>query len=390
MLTIKKVKENFDIKKIDTPVMVIDSSVIEDRYKNLKDLIDGVEIFYSVKTNSNIKILEQLRDLGSGFEVASLYELNLLKILNVPPEKIITGNTLKTPQFIREAHEYGVNYFAFDSMTELDKISKEAPDSSVSLRIAVDNTGSEWPLSKKFGASTSRALELFKYAKSKGLNPNALTFHVGSQCLNSNNWSNALITIGEIFNLARKNGFKIEIVNMGGGFPSKLDKDIPKIKTIKKNINNTIRDVFNGAQAKEKIKFYIEPGRGMVGESSIFVSKVIAKANRGSEHWLSLDIGVYNGLLEAVAGIQYEIISDKEYKNGTKNKNIKKKKRGEKYYNIGGPTCDSWDTIVKNYPLPDDMEVGDIVYVLNVGAYTLSEVTNFNGFGPPEVHFIDK
>ena len=388
MLSIKKVKENFDIKKIDTPAMIIDPSVIEDRHKNLKDLIDSVEVFYSVKTNSNIKILEQLRDLGSGFEIASLYELNLLKILNVPPEKVITGNTLKVSQFIKEAHEYGVNYFAFDSKNELDKVAKEAPGSSVSLRIAVDNTGSEWPLSKKFGASTSRALELFKYAKSKGLNPNALTFHVGSQCLNSNNWSNALITIGEIFNLARKNGIRIEIVNMGGGFPSKLDKEIPKVETIKKNINNTIKDVFNGLPKKEKIKFYIEPGRGMVGESAIFVSRVIAKADRGSEHWLSLDIGVYNGLLEAVAGIQYEIISDKEYNNGTKTKDVNNKRRGEVYYNVAGPTCDSWDTIVKNYPLPKDMEIGDIVYILNAGAYTLSESTNFNGFGPPEVLFI--
>jgi len=377
MLTIKKVKENFDIKKIDTPIMIIDSSVIENRYNNLKGLINDVEIFYSVKTNSNIKILEQLRDLGSGFEVASLYEFNLLKILNVPPEKIITGNPLKVPQFIEEAHEYGVDYFAFDSMTEIDKIAKDAPGASVSLRIAVDNTGSEWPLSKKFGASTSRALELFKYAKSKGLNPNALTFHVGSQCLNSNNWSNALITIGEIFNLAKKNDFNINIINLGGGFPSKLDKNIPKLETIKENINKTIKEVFNGGN----LKFYIEPGRGIVGESAIFVSKVIAKANRGSENWVSLDMGVYNGLLDAVAGINFEITSEIE-----QNKNYSEDEMIS--YHVAGPTCDSWDTISDNYMLPKDLAVGDIVYILNVGAYTTSISTNFNGFGPPEIYFI--
>lgn len=386
MLTIEKVKQNFNINEIQTPAMIIDSSVIREKYNNIKNLINSVEVFYSVKSNPYPKVLELLNELGSGFEVASLQEFNLIKSLGVSADKIIIGNTLKVPKFVEEAFKYGVNYFAVDSTGEIDKIAQYAPGSSVALRIIVDNNGSEWPLSKKFGAPSSEALKLLRYSKEKGLNPNALAFHVGSQCMNATSWSNALMTVAEIYNLAKKEGIKIDIINLGGGFPSKLDKKIPDFQTIKDNINKTIEEVFNGNSCN--LKFYVEPGRGMVGEAAMFISTVIAQADRGSERWISLDIGVYNGLLEAVAGIQYEIISDKEYLGGLKKKIISECNGNSVYCNITGPTCDSWDTIIKGYPMQKDVKVGDIIYIMNTGAYTLCETTNFNGFGPPQVYFI--
>lgn len=379
MLTIEKVKQHHDLSKIESPAMFIDKSIIKERFLNLTNLIDNVSVFYSVKTNNHPEILKLLRDLGSGFEVASLKEFETVRDMGVPADKIITGNTLKVPKFIEEAYKYGVNYFAYDSKNEVDKLAKLAPSSVVSLRISVDNTGSEWPLSKKFGAGTSRGLELIKYALEKGLKPQALTFHVGSQCMNPTNWSNALMTVAEIYFLAKRNGIEIKTINLGGGFPSRLQKDVPAMNIIRENINKTIKEIFNG----QKINFYIEPGRGIVGESALIVSSVIAKADRGSEQWVSLDVGVYNGLLEAVAGIQYEIISDKEL-NGLTHK-------AEMIpYNIGGPTCDSWDTVSRDYHLPKNLEIGDLVYVLNTGAYTISETTNFNGFCPPKVYFIEE
>ncbi len=377
MLTVDKIKQKFDVNILPKPFMVMDSSLIEKKFQDLKDLIPGVKIFYSVKTNPSIEILRLLQKNGSGFEVASLQEFKDIVSLGVPPEKIISGNTLKTPAFIKAAYEYGVNYFAFDCESELDKIADLAPGSNVSLRITVDNTGSDWPLSKKFGAPISKSLDLFKYAISKGLKAHGLTFHVGSQCLNPLGWSNALMTVAEVYFLAKRNGIKIDVINMGGGFPSKLNKDVPQIKAIKENINKTLTEIF----ANEEVKFYIEPGRGIVGEAALMVTSVIATAPRGSENWLIIDVGVYNGLLEAVAGIEYEMVSEKEL-------NCLNHKDDFIPYNIGGPTCDSWDTIVKGYHLPKDLKLGDIVYILNTGAYTVSETTRFNGFDPPKVYFM--
>jgi len=377
MLTIDKVKQKFNISEMHKPAMIIDSSIIIDKYKSLKNLIDGVEIFYSVKTNPHVEIIRLLDKLGSNFEVSSLSELQDLIRLGIPADRIISGNTLKVPKMIEEAYKYGVNYFAYDSDFEVDKIAQLAPGARVALRISVDNTGSEWPLSKKFGAPMSKALELFKYAQEKGLKPHAITFHVGSQCMNHLGWSNALMTVAEVYYLAKRNGIQIEVINLGGGFPSKLTKEIPHIDLIRENINQTIKQTF----ANENLKFYIEPGRGIIGEAALMVSSVIGKASRGSENWLILDVGVYNGLLEAIAGIEYEFVSDKELNALTHRNDLIP-------YHIGGPTCDSWDTIIKNYHLPSDLNIGDIVYILNTGAYTISEATRFNGFDPPRVFII--
>ncbi|MCX6745265.1 MAG: type III PLP-dependent enzyme [Candidatus Parcubacteria bacterium] len=377
MLTVDKVKQKFNINEIHKPSMVIDSSIITAKYHALKNLVDGLELYYSVKTNPHIEVIRLLEKLGSGFEVSSHPEMMELINLGIPANRIIIGNTLKVPKMIEEAHKYGINYFAYDSETEVQKLAKYAPGSNVSLRVSVDNTGSDWPLSKKFGSAMSQALDLLKYAKAHGLNPHGLTFHVGSQCLNPLAWSNALMTIAEVYFQAKRNGIKIEVINMGGGFPSKLIKNIPEMEHIRENINKTIKEIF----ASEDLKFYIEPGRGLVGQAALMIASVIGKATRGAENWLILDIGVYNGLLEAVAGIEYEFVSDREISGLTHRDDLIP-------YSIGGPTCDSWDTIVTNYHLPKDLEVGDVIYILNTGAYTVCEATRFNGFDPPKIFFI--
>lgn len=192
------------------------------------------------------------------------------------------------------------------------------------------------------------------------------------------------MTIAEIHSLAEREGILIEILNLGGGFPSRLNKEVPSFNSIKENINRTIHETFS----KNDLQFYIEPGRGIVGESAIYIASIIAKADRGLDHWISLDIGVYNGLLEAVAGIQYEIVTHNEYRKGLERAFLKESHPEIMHFNITGPTCDSWDTIAKNYPMLNHLNIGDIVYILNVGAYTLSGVTNFNGFGAPEIYFV--
>jgi len=375
MLTVDRIKEKIDMRSLPKPAMVIDSEIILDKYRQLSALIDGVELFYSVKTNPHGEILELLKKAGSGFEVASPQELKQVIDMGVPPEKIISGNTFKMPEMIAEAYSYGVNYFAFDSIMEIEKIARYAPGSDVCLRVVVPNDGSDWPLSSKFGVPVPEALELLIYAAEKGLNPNGLTFHVGSQCLNPFSWSNALVAISEVYYMAKSSNIKIDVINLGGGFPSRLTKDIPEIGQIRNYINKTIREKFSG----EKLKYYIEPGRGLVGEAALFIASVIAATPRGSENWVVLDIGVYNGLLEAVADIEYHIVSDKQLNGFAGESDLIP-------YTVGGPTCDSWDTIVKGCKLPKKLSYGDIIYILNTGAYTNSEATCFNGFEAPAIH----
>jgi ornithine decarboxylase len=379
VLSIEQMKKHFDVQKLETPFLVIDKRIIKRKFREIKDSVKGVKVFYAVKANSNLEISRYLDSLGAGFEVASTNELKDLLAIGVSAKKIITSNTLKIPEFIKAAHQAGVEYFAYDTEMEIDKLSALAPGSKVYLRIVVDNTGSEWPLSKKFGADPSRALELLKYAKNSKVTPVGITFHVGSQCLNPLNWSNALITTAEIFNMARRAGIELKLVNLGGGIPVKHIKKTPKLAEIKWQIEKILNEAF--ADYPE-LELMIEPGRAVVGDSGNLVTSVIAKAERGGENWLYVDVGVFNGLMESIEGFSYEIVSELELSGFVD--------RGDFIpYTIAGPSCDSVDTMFKDYYLPKNLDLGDRLYIKNAGAYTLSYASNFNGLEPPKVYFIE-
>jgi len=379
VLSIEQMKKHFDVQKLETPFLVLDKRIIKRKFKEIKESVRGVKVFYAVKANSRIEISKYLNELGAGFEVASTSELKDLLGIGVSAKSIITSNTLKIPEFIKAAHEAGVEYFAYDTEMEVDKLSALAPGAKVYLRILVDNTGSEWPLSTKFGADPSRALELLKYARNSKVAPVGITFHVGSQCLNPLNWSNALVTTAEIFNMAKRIGIELKLVNLGGGIPVKHVKKTPKLAEIKWQIEKILKDAFADYP---DLELMIEPGRAMVGDSGNLVSSVIAKAERGGENWLYLDVGVFNGLMESIEGFTYEIVSERELSGFVD--------KGDFIpYTIAGPSCDSVDTMFKDYYLPKDLGLGDRLYIKNAGAYTLSYASHFNGLEPPRVYFIE-
>src|SRR5690242_16733204 len=140
------------------------------------------EIHYAVKANSHPTILAALAAEGCGFEIVSTGELMPLIALAVPPSRIVSSNPIKTPEFVATAHAYGVDQFAIDSAGEVRKVARLAPGARVYCRITVDNSGSEWPLARKFGCTPDQAVELLVEAREHGLRPIGLTFHVGSQC----------------------------------------------------------------------------------------------------------------------------------------------------------------------------------------------------------------
>ncbi len=380
MLTIEQMKKSLEVDKLETPCLVLDKRIIKRKYQEIKNSIAGVKVFYAVKANPDIEVCRFLNELGSGFEVASVNELRLVLGIGASAKNVIISNILKPVEFIREAHRSGVEYFAFDSEMEVDKLSEHAPGSKVYLRIVVDNTGSEWPLSRKFGADPSMALDLLRYARSSRVIPYGITFHVGSQCMNPLNWSNALITAAGIFHLAKKNGIDLKLINLGGGIPVKHLKKTPKISEIKYQIEKNLRDAFSDHPGLELM---IEPGRAMVGDAGNIITKVILKAERGAETWLYLDVGVFNGLMETIEGFTYELVSEKEMSGFVDKMEMIP-------YTVAGPSCDSVDTMFEGYKLPKDLTLGDRIYIINAGAYTLSYASHFNGLEPPRVYFIEK
>lgn len=350
------------------PYLLVDKEIIRDKVSVIGKNIKNSKVFYAVKANPDVEILRFLNSLGTGFEIASEGELQILASLGVEPERIITSNPIKTFKFLEQAVDYGVNYFAYDSTVEVEKLARYAPECNVYVRLSVPNEGSEWPLSKKFGVELDVASELLIYAKEKGLNPIGITFHVGSQCNNVYNWNTAVDKARDLWENAEQNGIKLRMLDIGGGYPIRYTKNVIDVETIEKQVNKVIYQKF-----PQDIDIFIEPGRAVVGDAGIFVSTVIGKASRGDENWLYIDVGVFNGLMESIGGIKYTYIV------GSRNE--------PKSWTIAGPSCDSFDVIDKEVELPEP-EVGNRILILSSGAYTISYASEFNGFSIPKTILI--
>ncbi|MEN3042952.1 MAG: type III PLP-dependent enzyme [Fervidobacterium sp.] len=365
-------KLRYIAEKFGTPVLVMDLNVIEKNYRQLVENINNCKVYYAVKANSNAEIVKLLRDMGSHFDVASRGEIEKLLSLGVEPYRMSFGNTIKKLEDIKFAYEVGIKMFAVDAEMEIEKIAFAAPGSDIYVRISTNGmeNDADWPLTRKFGTSVNHAIELVKYAKEKGLNPIGLSFHVGSQNYNPENWRIAIREASIVFEEARQFGIEMKMINTGGGMPVLYTREIPKISEIAKVINEAVEEYLGN-----DVTVIVEPGRSMVGNAGIMITKVILRSKKADENWLYLDAGVFHGLTETIQNIRYRITVDSK-----ENEELEK-------FVLAGPTCDSVDVMYYDAMLPKSTTLGDIVYFHTAGAYTTEYGTSFNGIASPTIVF---
>jgi ornithine decarboxylase len=354
--------------RFETPFFLVDRGIVRENLRALR-AATGAHVYYAVKANAHPEILRALADEGSGFEVASTAELRAVLDLGVAAERVVSSNPVKLPSFIRQAAASGVNRFAVDSTEELRKIERDAPGASVYARVAVDNSGSDWPLSRKHGVHPSEAVDLLVEARARGLDAMGLTFHVGSQCRDPRSWRAAMLTMAELWQRASRRGLALRTLNLGGGFPVQHLKAIPELG----EIGDLVRTLF-AEHFPAGTELVVEPGRALVGSAAVLVTSAIGKARRDDGDWLYLDAGVFNGLMESIGGFEYEYRTERP--------------GPTRSWTLAGPSCDSVDTMQAGVELPE-LAVGDRVYGMNAGAYTASYASDFNGFGKPETFFVD-
>ncbi|MGC2063023.1 MAG: type III PLP-dependent enzyme [Thermodesulfovibrionales bacterium] len=366
--TIRRALKFLKTADLEPPFLLMDKARVKSRARSIGKKIRNSTVFYAVKANADIEVLKLINRMGLGFEIASEGELAVLLSIGVEPSRIITSNPIKSFRFMRMAAECGLSYFSFDSKDEVLKMRDYVPGSNVYVRLVVPNEGSEWPLSKKFGVELDEAEELLLYAKKKGLNPVGLTFHVGSQCTNIYNWNSALDKAKILWDRMEKEGIHLSVLNIGGGYPIRYTRSVVDIQSIDRNISSLIQ-----AKFPKKTRVFIEPGRAVVGDAGIFVSRVAGKAVRGGEDWMYIEVGVFNGLMESIGGIRYRYIVE-----GSKH---------TKKWTLAGPSCDSMDVIDKDVLLPEP-DIGSLILILSSGAYTMSYASEFNGFAIPKTILI--
>ena len=332
------------------------------------------KVLFAVKCNPNEKILKTIISCGiENFDTASLEEIKLIKKLSIN-SKIYFMHTIKNSKSISEAYfKYNVKDFAFDSKDELDKILKStnnARDLNLYLRLQTSNEHAEIDLSKKFGATVSEATPLLKLAQSYSKKL-AISFHVGSQCMNPISYSKA---IKDISLLVKKTGITPDIINVGGGFPTTYPDLYPQpLKNYIKEIDKGIKKL----NLNKKVELICEPGRALVAESGSTIVKVELRKKQN----LYINDGTYGSLFDA--GQPKFIFPSKAIQ---LDKNFTKRIIP---YSFFGPTCDGLDYMKGPFYLPSNIKQGDYIEIGQLGAYGISMRTKFNGFYSSDIYEVE-
>ena len=364
---------------VETPFLVVLLDRVRQKFAGFRAAFPNAKIYYAVKANPSVEVLSVLRDLGSHFDIASIYELDSVLALGVSPDRVSFGNTIKKARHVRAAYDKGVRLFASDCEADIRHLAKEAPGSRVFFRLLMDavTSDSDWPLSRKFGCQPRMVIDLVHLAADLGLEPYGVSFHVGSQQREISAWDAAIFKVYDLFDWLREDHIQLRAINMGGGFPADYLVKSNPLSVYGEEINRYLTSYFSDTVPE----IYLEPGRGLVGDAGVLVSEVVSIARKSKtdlKRWVYTDVGVFNGLMETIdESIKYPIYTEKQGETGD--------------VVLAGPTCDSLDIIYEHFPyqLPLALDIGDRLYWLSTGAYTASYSSiEFNGFPPLKTYYL--
>jgi ornithine decarboxylase len=359
-----------------TPLFVIDHDELRKNYRQFRRYLPRVQVYYAVKANPDPAIVRTLFLEGASFDVASMPEFMIVheNIKHLPArerqawiwDKIIYANPTKPVETLEELNQYKP-LVTFDNLEEVRKIRRHAPNAGLALRLKVPNTGAMVELSSKFGAAPGEAVDLILAADKAGLVVEGISFHVGSQTTNFENYVQALHLAAGVFQEARDRGYtKMNLIDIGGGFPAPYDASVKPFRELAKVINGELDRLF-----PSDIQILAEPGRFLAASAGYVVAKVIGKAVRDGKTCYYINDGVYH----TYSGV---IFDHCKYP-------VRAFKKGRtQICSVFGPTCDALDVVSMAENLPD-LDRDDFVYSENIGAYSHASATYFNGFPPATV-----
>jgi len=362
-------------KKHGTPLVIIDHDIIRKNYAEFRRHLPKVQCYFAVKANAEPAIIRTLYKAGASFDVASMPEFMMVyeNIKGLPAkaqqdfiwDKIIYANPTKPKETLLALDRYKP-LVTYDNAVELKKIKQYAPHAGVVLRLGVANTGSQCELSNKFGCQPGEAVDLILEAFKLGLVVEGLSFHVGSQCTNFENFVQAFNVAAAVMKESRERGHEIKILDIGGGFPAPYNKHVKPFRELARVINAEIDRLFD-----KNIQILAEPGRFLVATAATSVARVIGKAVRDGKPCYYIDDSVYH----TFSGI---IFDHCQY-------HLKAFRKGKPEVSaVFGQTCDGLDCISQSELLPE-LKIEDLVYAENIGAYSSASATWFNGFPPARV-----
>ncbi|KAG0225624.1 hypothetical protein BGW42_004204 [Actinomortierella wolfii] len=382
-----------DDAEADNAFYVADLGEVYRQHLRWKSLLPRIQPFFAMKCNPDPMVMHLLASLGAGFDCASKNEIQAVLEMGVDPSRIIYANPCKQNSFIKYAYTNGVKMMTFDNAEELHKIARLHPDAQLVLRILTDDSKSLCKLGLKFGAPLDTVGHLLETARALGLNLIGVSFHVGSGCFDANAFGEAVIRARRVFDQAKEYGYEFDFLDVGGGFPSAHVTEGITFEKVAGILGPTVDALFG-----PEVRVIAEPGRYYVGSAFTLATQVIARRtihrdvteamiaeqNETPSHMYYVNDGMY-GSFNCIM-FDHQVCEPKVL--------LRDGQFGYKqdlmlplgFASVWGPTCDSIDCISAKARLPL-LETRDWLYFENMGAYTITAASQFNGFRKSEVHY---
>ncbi|AEO56070.1 hypothetical protein MYCTH_2300555 [Thermothelomyces thermophilus ATCC 42464] len=392
---IAELRETPFAPEADLPFVVADSTRTLGQHQRWMHHLPHIQPFYAVKCNSDAHLLRFLADLGLGFDCASPAEIELVLGLGVNPSRIVYTHPCKAASALHMASDRGVLLTTFDNADELDKIASVSPDMRLLLRIYADDETAAVCLSNKFGASLHATRPLLLKARALGLQVVGVCFHIGSGATDPKALHAAVRDARRIFDQARDVGFDLTILDVGGGFTD------ANFEAMASALRLAIESEFPSG---DRVRIIAEPGRFYARSFYTLACKIIARRTHdhdnndddgdgtGAVDGPQLDMlyqndGVYgcfmNRLVEDEVFVPTLIPvddDDKEEKDQPGAPPRRARAQGKHLYSVWGPTCDGFDCVSERATLPCEARIGDWLKYTDMGAYSVTCATTFNGF----------
>ena len=358
------------VKKFNTPLYCYSYLKLKNNIINFKNHFSNISplICFSVKSNSNVKIIKEIKNLDCGADVVSKGEMMKALKAGVNPKKIVFSGVGKTYSELEYAINKNVLLINVESKSELlviekiGKIKKKKVDIGIRLNPNTNaktlkqiSTGRE---GDKFGVAEKEFLKLVQYSKlSKFLKLKCLSVHIGSQILSHKPYEKMLKVVDK---LIKKSNHLFEFIDLGGGMGISYEKNNKKLNF---KIYNSLINKF---LKKNNCKIIFEPGRSIIGNAGILISKIIYIKKSKNKNFVILDAAMNDLMRPALYGAKHQIIPS-----------IKNKKNLKKIFEFVGPICESTDRFLTTNKF-QNLKEGDILIICDSGAYGMSLSSNYN------------
>lgn len=379
MTSVRKMGMSIDIKEIaeqyGTPLYVYDFDYIENRYNSLKDAFAGKKslINYAVKANSNLSVIAHLAKLGAGADCVSIGEVKRALSAGVSKYKIIFSGVGKRDEEIQSALEYDILLINLESEAEMKRVEMVAKslgkEARISIRVNPNIDPQTHPYistglhENKFGVEIEMAKRMYIYAKkSEFLNPVGIHFHIGSQLTKLEPIAEACGIVADLVRSLKAIDIDIKFFDVGGGIGVVYDDE----QTISAQAYSDV--IFQATKGLD-VTVLCEPGRYMVANAGVFLTKVLYEKVNEEKRFVIVD-GAMNDLIRPSLYNAYHKIEAVA-------KEVTAPDTEKTPADVVGPVCESGDFLGKNVLLPP-LEHNDLIAVHSAGAYGFTMASNYN------------